>query len=134
MSGNGGESCAYAAADALSMGAIAIAERSGQEIAMKFPALPSHQRRSVITAFRRQLFPPGRPGRKRSKEVTAAYTDWMAGMRGLGLYRKHIYRFDRMGHWERKVRTRALMDAIRTRKRREQRKRTFFQETDCTST
>jgi hypothetical protein len=124
MSRNGWNSSPSAAAEELLTEATAIAERSGQEIASKFRGLAPHQRRQVLTVFRRQLSPPGKPGRKRSKEITAAYMDWMAGMRGLGLYRNHINRFDRMGHWERRVKTRALMDAIRSRKRREQRRRT----------
>jgi len=104
--------------------AAAIAERVGHELAANFRTLPPRQRRSVVTAFRRALLPPGRPGRRRSKEITAAYADWTSGVRGLELYRRHIHRFDRMGHWERNVRMRALMDAIRARKRREQRQRT----------
>jgi hypothetical protein len=98
--------------------AAAIAERSGTEIATKFRDLAPYQRRRLVSVFRRPLFPPGKPGRRRSKEITAAYTDWAAGLRGLALYRKHIPRFDHMGYWQRKVKTRALMDAIRARKRR----------------
>jgi hypothetical protein len=97
-----------------------IAEQAGKNIAERFRNLTPQQRRTVVTQFRCQLFPPGKPGRKRSKEITAAYADWAKGMRGVALYQKHLPRFDRMGHWERKVKTRALLDAIRTRKRREQ--------------
>jgi hypothetical protein len=104
--------------------ATIIAERAGQEIAARFPNLALHQRRRVVTALRRQLFPPGKPGRRRSKEITAAYADWKAGMRGVAFYRKHLFRFDRMGHWQRMVKTRALMDAVRARNRREQRQAT----------
>lgn len=100
--------------------AAAIAERAGKEIAETFHNLAPRRLRSLVVAFRRQLLPPGKPGRKRSKEITAACADWAAGMRGMALYRKHIPRFDRMGHWERKVKIRALLDAIRARQRREQ--------------
>ena len=100
--------------------AAALAELSGQEIAAKFRSLAPRQRRTVVSAFRRQLLPPGKPGRRRSAEITAAYADWAAGMRGLTLYRKHIRRFDRMSHWQRQVKTRALLDAIRARRRREE--------------
>ncbi len=100
--------------------AIAIAEQAGKEITERFSNLAPHERRKVVTQFRRQLFSAGKPGRRRSKEITAAYADWINGMRGLVLYRKHIPEFDRMGFWKRKVKTRALLDAIRTRKRREQ--------------
>lgn len=104
--------------------AASIAEKAGREIAANFRSLGPRQRRSIIIVFRRQLIPPGKPGRKRSKEITAAFADWKAGMRGLPLYRKHIRRFDRMGHWERKVKTRVLMDAIHARNRREKRRQT----------
>ena len=100
--------------------AAAIAEQAGKNIVERFINLSPQQRRAVVTRFRRQLFQPGKPGRKRSKEITAACVDWAKGMRGVALYQKHLPRFDRMGHWERKVKTRALLDAIRTRKRREQ--------------
>jgi hypothetical protein len=101
--------------------AVAIAERAGQQVASASNSLSPRQRRSIITAFRRHLFPPGKPGRRRNEEITAAYADWTGGMRGLTLYRKYIRRFDRMSHWQRQVKTRALLDAIRARKRREQR-------------
>ncbi|HTS76330.1 MAG TPA: hypothetical protein VMG40_09010 [Bryobacteraceae bacterium] len=103
--------------------ATAIAEHAGQEIATNFRQLAPRQRRTVLTSFRRQLFPAARPGRKHSKEITAAVADWMAGIRGLPLYRKHIPRYDKMGRWQRKVKTRALLDAIRNRRRHERRKR-----------
>jgi len=103
--------------------AAAIAEHAAQEIISKFGNLGPRERRKLVSRFRRHLFPAsGRPGRgrsKRSKEITAACLDWKAGMRGLPLYRKHIPRFDRMGYWEQKVKMRTLMDAIRTRNRRE---------------
>lgn len=90
-------------------------------IALNFPGLPLRERRRIVTALRHKLIPPGKPGRKRSKEIAAAYADWQAGMRGLPLYRKHVSGFDRMGYWKRKAKTRALMDAIRSRRRRERR-------------
>jgi hypothetical protein len=99
---------------------MAIAERAGKDVLATFPNLAPHERRKVVGQFRSQLFPPGKPGRRRSKEITAAYADWTNGMRGLALYRKHVPRFDHMGHWQRKVKTRSLLDAIRARKRREQ--------------
>lgn len=104
--------------------AAVIAESVGQEIATKFRTFAPRQKRSIVSTFRRQLFPPRKPGRKRSKEISAALADWQIGTRGLALYRKHIPRFQRMSIWERKVKTRALMDAIRARKRRELRRET----------
>jgi hypothetical protein len=102
---------------------VEIAQGAGDEIALNFPALTLRERRKMVTAFRQKLIPPGKPGRKRSKEITAAYADWNAGMRGVALYRRHIPRFERMSIWQRKVKMRALMDAIRTRRRREQPRR-----------
>jgi hypothetical protein len=58
-------------------------------------------------------------GRKRRKEITAVHPDWKQGMRGLQLYRKHIPGYDNLAQWRRKAKSRALMDAIRTRQRRE---------------
>ena len=104
--------------------AAVIAQRSGKEIALASQNLTPRQKRAIVTVFRRQLIPPGKPGRRKSKKITAAYGDWKAGMRGVPLYRKHISHFDQMGYWERKGKTRTLMDAIRARKRREQRRRT----------
>lgn len=100
--------------------AAAMAERAGKEIAPTCRGLPPRQLRSVLTAFKRQIIPPGKPGRKKTKRITAAYNDWKTGIRGLALFRKHIPRFSRMNIWQRKVKSRALMDAIRTRKRREE--------------
>jgi hypothetical protein len=48
-------------------------------------------------------------------------------MKGLPLYRKHILGYDNLALWRRRERSRALMDAIRTRQRRERRKR----ESEC---
>jgi hypothetical protein len=72
----------------------------------------------IVSAFRSTLIPHAKRGPKLKAMITAAHGDYNGGMRGVALYRKHIPRFDRMGHWEREVRTRSLMDAIRTRERR----------------
>ena len=75
----------------------------------------------IVSAFRSTLIPHGRRGRKQKAVITAAHADYKRGMRGIPLFRNHIPRFDRMGHWEREVKTRRLMDAIRTRERRARR-------------
>ncbi len=72
----------------------------------------------IVSAFRITLILHRRRGRKRKAVVTAAHADYKSGMRGVALYRKHIPRFASMSHWEREVRTRRLMDAIRNRERR----------------
>jgi hypothetical protein len=99
--------------------AMAVATEAGQEIARRFASLNRRQRLTLARVFRRQLLPPGKPGRRRSKEIDSAFADWKAGMRGVDLYRKHIPRFVGMGYWKRKVKTRALLEAIRSRDRRE---------------
>ena len=99
--------------------AVAAATDVGQRIAREFDRLDQRQRHALVRMFRRQLLPPGKPGRRRSQEITAAYANWKAGVRGLPLYRKHIRGFDRMGYWKRKGKTRALLEALRSRDRRE---------------
>lgn len=76
-------------------------------------------RRRVVSAFRREIIPPGRPGRKRSAEITAALADWKAGLRGLQLYQRHIPSWDKMSHWRRRIEAERLRDAISTRRRRQ---------------
>jgi hypothetical protein len=99
--------------------ATQAATDAGQQIAANCQGLTRRERLHVSNAFRRQLIPPGKPGRKRSSKITAAYMDWKEGVRGVALYRKHILGWDRHNYWRRKVESRALMDAIHTRERRE---------------
>jgi hypothetical protein len=72
-----------------------------------------------VSAFRREIIHPRRPGRKRSAEITAALADWEAGLRGLQLYQKHIPRWDKMTHWRRRIAAEQLRGAISTRRRRQ---------------
>jgi hypothetical protein len=97
-----------------------LAREAGTQIMARFePALDRKERLKVLAAFRRTLFPPGQPGRKRRKEITAAHADWKAGIRGVRLYQRHIPGFDRMSRWKRRAKMQTLMDAIHTRERRE---------------
>jgi len=73
----------------------------------------------VVAAFRRNLFPPGRRGRKRTKRITEAVKDWRAGVRAVALYRVHIPGWERHHHYKGKAEEKALTDAIRSRERRE---------------
>ncbi len=98
--------------------AIAKVTEIGKSIALEFPDLQRRDRLRLLRGFRAQLIPPGKPGRKRRKEITAAHADWKGGLRGLPLYRKHIPGFDRMNWWKRKAKMGALRDAIRSRERR----------------
>jgi hypothetical protein len=72
----------------------------------------------IVSAFRSTLIPRRRPGRKQRAVITAALADYKSGIRGVALYREHIPRFASMSHWEREVKARRLMDAIRSRERR----------------
>jgi hypothetical protein len=96
----------------------AVAINAAQQIAGEFSDLGRHELLRIVTAFRRELIPPKRPGRRRSKEISAAHADWKSGIRGLPLYRKHIASFDQMSRWKRQGKSRALMEAIRSRERR----------------
>ncbi len=95
-----------------------IATEAGQRIASECAHLDSRGRLRIVATFRRQLITPGRPGRKRCKEITEAHADWKSGLRGVELYRKHIPGHERMGQWKREAKSRDLMDAIRSRERR----------------
>lgn len=95
-----------------------IAAEAGQRLARDFFHLDRRGRQRIVTIFRRQLFPARKRGRKRSKEITTAHTDWKSGIRGEELCRRHIPGFDRMSRWRRESVSRDLMDAIRSRERR----------------
>jgi len=109
--------------NALLTQAAQAATNAGQQVAANCLDLTRRERLFVASAFRRQLIPPGKPGRKRSSKITAAYLDWRDGLRGLALYRKHIPEYDRHSYWRRRVESRALMDAIHTRDGRERKLR-----------
>ena len=77
----------------------------------------------VARAFGSAVVPKRKPGRRRKPQVTAALADFKAGMRGVALFQKHIPSWDKHGEWRRKAEARALMDAIRSRDRRERGRR-----------
>jgi hypothetical protein len=89
---------------------------AGRRIATQFPALNRNDWIQLVKAFRTLLISPRSRGRKRSKEITAAYLDWKAGMHWLALCRKHIPGFEGMSHNKRQAKSRALRDAIRSRR------------------
>lgn len=100
--------------------AKAVVVETATYIATEFAVLAKPERLRLVRAFRAGLIRRGKPGRKRRKEVTAAYEDWKLGMRGLELYSKHIPNWRTLAEWRRREKSRALLDAIRTRRRREQ--------------
>jgi hypothetical protein len=84
------------------------------------PIADQRARLRLMAAFRSALVTPRRPGRMPSARITAAYEDWLAGLRGVPLFRKHIRRFDKLSHWRRIVEQRQLLAAINSRHRRQQ--------------
>lgn len=72
-----------------------------------------------MRAFKSGLFPKNKPGRRPKEQITAAYLDWTAGIRGVQLYQKHIPKWEQKSRWRRKAEQRVLLDAICSRARRE---------------
>jgi hypothetical protein len=75
----------------------------------------------LVSVFRAGMVPRRRAGRRPKPHVTAAYLDWKAGTRGVELYRKHIPGWEKHNRYRRRGEQKALMDAIRSRRRRERR-------------
>ncbi len=73
----------------------------------------------LVSAFQSALVPRRRAGRRPKPQVTAAYLDWKAGMRGVALHRKHIPGSEKHNRYRRMAEEKRLMDAIRSRCRRE---------------
>jgi len=73
----------------------------------------------LANAFRSGIMTKRKPGRRPKKHITAALADWKAGVRGDDLCRAHIRGWDRHSIWRRKQEARMLMDAIRSRRRRD---------------
>ncbi len=100
--------------------ACRISRNSAARIVSQFGAVLGHKERAkVLAAFRYNLFPPARRGRKRMKRITEAHKDWKAGVRGVALYRAHIPGWEKHNRFRRKAEEKALRDAIRSRERRE---------------
>ena len=57
-------------------------------------------------------------GRPPKESVSAAYQDFMSGMRGIDFYPKHIPNWTKHSHWRRKAEARMLLEAVRARRRR----------------
>src|SRR5215831_1211577 len=98
------------------------AEEAAERIAQD-GSLSARQRRAVVRAFRRVLLPPGPPGRRESEQVTRAYRDWRAGVRGIALFKAHIPRWTGLNYYARQFKAQRLMQAIRKRRHREKKKR-----------
>ena len=100
--------------------ACAIAtEAAARALGALGPSPDRRLRQKVPVAFRHGVFPVKRPGRRRKEGITAALKDWKEGMRGVELYRKHIPEWERHNRYRRSYEARRLLDAIRSRERRE---------------
>ena len=100
-----------------------LGHESGLEIRVAFDSkLNRRDLLKAVTAFRRALIPPRRPGRRLKAQITAAHRDWKNGVRGVALYTAHIPGWAKHSEWRHKGEARALMDAIRSRERREKAK------------
>jgi len=73
----------------------------------------------LVSLFRAGVVPRRRAGRRPKPQITAAYQDWKAGMRGVALFRKHIPGWKDHNRYHRIGEQKTLMDAIRSRYRRE---------------
>ena len=73
----------------------------------------------LAKGFRSAVVPRRKPGRQPKARITAAYLDWKAGPRGVDLCRKHIPGWEGHNHYRKRGEQRELMDAIRSRNRRE---------------
>jgi hypothetical protein len=53
--------------------------------------------------------------RKRTEELNEADRDYLAGLRGVALYRKHIPGYAKLSRWRRKAEQKRLMDSLHKR-------------------
>jgi hypothetical protein len=98
------------------------ADEAGRQIARQIGNDGKTSRKElskIVGAFRSALLPQRRVGRKPSAEITAAYQDWVAGMPAQQLRRTHIRNYARLAGWRRDKKVRALMAALRARRRRD---------------
>jgi hypothetical protein len=97
-----------------------MTERTAHDIRRQFGTdLTRDECLKLVSVFRAGVVPRRRAGRRPKPQVTAAYLDWKAGMRGVALFRKHIPGWDKHNRYHRIGEQKELMDAIRSRRRRE---------------
>ena len=56
-----------------------------RNVGLEFSDLDRPARLRLVNTLRRELLPPRPRGRKPDPRITAAYEDWMKGMRGVAL-------------------------------------------------
>jgi hypothetical protein len=97
-----------------------ITTQAAQEIRSQFgEGLTREESLTRVNAFRAGVVPRRKSGRRPKPQITDAFRDWKAGMCGVVLYRKHISGWERHNRYHRIGEQKALMDAIRSRVRRE---------------
>ena len=93
--------------------------RMAQELQARFrETLTREEFARVAATFRSAVVPKLKPGRRPKAQVTAAYGDWLAGVRGPELFKKHIAGWESHHRYRKIGEQKTLMDAIRSRERR----------------
>jgi hypothetical protein len=92
---------------------------AAHDIRRQHGALTRDECLRLVSAFRAGIVPRRRAGRRPKPQVTAAYLDWKAGMRGVTLFRKHIPGWEGHHRYRKIGEQKTLMDAIRSRSRRQ---------------
>jgi len=112
--------CPKAPVSAAFVAAKEKATRAARDIRRKYAeGLSREEYIRLANAFRSAVVPRRKPGRRPKATITAAYLDWKAGLRGADLYRKHILGWQGHHRYHRIGEQKELMDAIRSRWRRE---------------
>jgi hypothetical protein len=97
-----------------------MTSRAAVDIQREFgPNLTREEAMKLVSAFRARIVPRRTPGSRKKPQVTAALMDFRAGMRSAALFRKHIPGWEKHNRYRRMAEEKRLMDAIRSRRRRE---------------
>jgi hypothetical protein len=108
----GSEALAAAKEKAIELGLLEFREHYGESLTRDGYV-------QVARAFRSAVVPKRKPGRRPKAQVTAALEDWKTGLRGDALFRAHLPGWENKSKWRQRCESRALMDAIRTREKRD---------------
>jgi len=85
-------------------------------------ALSHDARLAVVFALRTAIVKKRKAGRKSDNRLDRAYADYRSGMRGLGLYRKHIRNFPKLSRWRRRFEQDRLLKALNKRAERDRKR------------
>jgi hypothetical protein len=77
------------------------------------------ERIRLLQWLRGALIVKKKAGRRPLIRVTRAYQAWKEGKRGIALFREHIPRWEKLGHYRRREEQRKLLAAIHSRRRRD---------------